>query len=85
MDFDKKNGNDLWREAEAKAMRQLLEYNTFIDIGINCTPTSGYKKIRCHMVYDLEHDGRPKTHLVEGGHLTDTNTNTVFPGGDSLQ
>jgi hypothetical protein len=48
------NGNDFWKEAEATEMRQLLEYNTFIDKGTdkgtNCTPTSGYKKICCHMV-----------------------------------
>jgi hypothetical protein len=61
-------------------MRQLLEYNTFVDKGINCTPTSGYKKIWCHMVYDVKHDGRHKAHLVEGGHLTDPNAESVYFG-----
>jgi hypothetical protein len=84
MDIDKKNGNDFWKEAEATEMRQLLEYNTFINKGINCTPTSGYKKIWCHMVYDVKHDGRHKARLVAGGHLTDPNIECVFSGVVSL-
>jgi hypothetical protein len=52
IDINKKNGNDFWKEVEATEMRQLLECTTFVDKGINCTPTSGYKKIRCHMVCD---------------------------------
>jgi hypothetical protein len=31
MGIDKKNGNGFWKESEATEMRQLLEYNTFID------------------------------------------------------
>jgi hypothetical protein len=80
MDLDKKNGNDFWKEAEATEMRRLLEYNTFIDKGINCTPTSGYKKICCYMVYDVNHDGRHKAFLVTGGHLTDPDTESVDSG-----
>jgi Reverse transcriptase (RNA-dependent DNA polymerase) len=78
MDLDKKNGNDFWKEAEATEMRQLLEYNIFIDKGTNCTPTSGYNKIHCHMVYNVKHDGRGKACLVAGGHLTDPNTDIVY-------
>jgi hypothetical protein len=44
-----------------------MEYDAFIDKGINCTPTSGYKKIRCHMVYNVKHDGRHKARLVALG------------------
>jgi Reverse transcriptase (RNA-dependent DNA polymerase) len=61
-----------------------LEYITFIDKGINCTPTSGYKKIHCHMVY-VKHDGRHKSCLVAGGHLTDPNTESVYSGVVSLR
>jgi hypothetical protein len=71
MDLKKKNGNYFWKEAEATEMRQLLEYNKFIDKGTICTPTSGYKKIRCHMVYGVKHDGRQKACMVAGGHLTE--------------
>jgi hypothetical protein len=70
MDLNKKKGNDFWKEAEATEMRQLLEYITFIDKGTNCTPTSGYKKIGCHMVYNVKHDRRHKACVVAGGNLT---------------
>jgi hypothetical protein len=85
MDINKENGNDFWKEAEATEMRQLLEYIIFIDKGINCSPTSGCKKIWCHMVYDVKHDGRHKACLVAGGHLTDPNTESVYSGVDSLR
>jgi hypothetical protein len=80
MDLDKKNGSDFWKEAEATEMMQLLEYNTFIDKGTNCNPTSGYKKKCCCMVYNVKHDRRHKACLVAGGHLTDPNTESVYSG-----
>jgi hypothetical protein len=61
MDIDKKNVNDFWKEAEATEMRQLLEYNTFVDKGTNCTPTPGYKKFRCHLVHSIKHYGRHRS------------------------
>jgi hypothetical protein len=85
MELDKKNGNDFWKEVEATEMRQLMEYNTFDDKGTNCTPTSGYKKICCHMVYDVKNDGRYKARLIAGGHLTDPNTEIIYSGVISLR
>jgi hypothetical protein len=41
-------------------MRQLLEYNTFVDQGKGGNAPDGYNKIRCHMIYDVKHDGRHK-------------------------
>jgi hypothetical protein len=61
-----------------------LEYNTLTDKGINCTPTSGYKKIQCHMVYNVKHAGRHKARLVAGGHLTDPNNESSYSGVVSL-
>jgi hypothetical protein len=66
-------------------MRQLLEYNTYIDKGTNFTPTSGYKKIHCHMVYNVKHGGKHKACLVAGAHLTDLNTEGVYSGAVSLR
>jgi hypothetical protein len=36
------------------------------------------------MVYDVKHDGRHKSCLVAGGHLTDPNTESVYSGVVSL-
>ena len=85
MELDRKNGNSNWKEAEETEMQQLLEYDTFIDKGIDFVPTSGYKKIRCHMVYDVKHDCRHKARLVAGGHLTDPNIESVYSGVVSLR
>jgi hypothetical protein len=57
MELDRANGNTKWQDAEATEMGQLLEYNTFIDKGVGGIAPSGYKKIRCHMIYDGKHDG----------------------------
>jgi len=84
LELDKQNGNTKWQDAEATEMNQLSEYNTFVDKGINGVVPSGYKKIRCHMIYDVKHDGRHKARLVAGGHLTDPNTESVYSGVVSL-
>jgi hypothetical protein len=54
MQFDLKNRNTLWREATDLEMLQLLEYDTFRDLGHKDTasPWTGYKKICTHLVYD---------------------------------
>ena len=85
IELDLKNGNTKWQDAEATEMRQLLEYETFIDKGKDGIPPSGYKKIRCHMIYDVKHDGRHKARLVAGGHLTDPNTDSVYSSVVSLR
>jgi hypothetical protein len=73
MQFDLKNGNTLWREATNLEMLQLVEYDTFRDLGHKATasPPTGYKKIHTHLVYDCKHDSRHKARMVADGHLTD--------------
>jgi hypothetical protein len=85
VELDKKNGNKLWQDAEATEMRQLMEYQTFIDKEKGCVALLRYKKIRCHIVYDVKHFGCHKACLVAGGNLTDPNTECVSSGVVSLQ
>jgi Reverse transcriptase (RNA-dependent DNA polymerase) len=66
-------------------MKQLLEYNTFVDQGKGGNAPAGYKKIRCHMIYDVKHDGRHKARLAAGGHLTHPNRVSVYSGVVSLR
>jgi hypothetical protein len=56
-ELDKANGNTKWQDDEATERSQLMEYNTFIDHGIGGIAPNGYKKIWCHMIYDVKHDG----------------------------
>jgi Reverse transcriptase (RNA-dependent DNA polymerase) len=85
VELDKAKGNTKWQDAEATGMGQLLEYTTWIDKGIGGIAPNGYKKIRCHMIYDIKHDGRHKARLVAGGHLTEPNTESVYYGVVSLR
>jgi hypothetical protein len=55
--LDKANGNTKWQDAEATEKSQLMEYNIFIGHGIGGIAPTGYKKIQCHMIYDVKHDG----------------------------
>jgi hypothetical protein len=66
-------------------MGRLLEYNAWIDKGIGRIPPNRYKKIRCHMIYDVKHDGQHNARLVSGGHMTEVNTDSVYSGVVSLQ
>jgi hypothetical protein len=87
MQFDLKNGNTLWREANDLEMSQLAEYDTFSDLGHKDTapPLTGYKKIRTHLVYDCKHDGRHKARMVADGHLTDIPLESVYSSVVSLR
>ena len=85
MELDEKNGNTTWQDSEAVEMVQLTEYETFIDKSKGCQPPSGYERIRCHMVYDVKHDGRHKSRLVAGGHLTNPSSESVYSGVVSLR
>ena len=60
MEFDRQNGNTKWRDAEILELKQIDEYDTFIDKGENFKPSSNYKKITVHMVFAVKHDGRHK-------------------------
>jgi Reverse transcriptase (RNA-dependent DNA polymerase) len=84
MELDMKNNNKKWPDAEETEMNQLLEYQTFLDIGKGGEVPIGYKKIRCHMVYAVKHDSRHKARLVGGGNLTDPNTDNLYSGVGSL-
>jgi hypothetical protein len=84
MFIDEKNGNTKWRDAEKLEMDQLFEYDTFKDLGKNGPTPEGYKKIPCHMVYDVKHDGRHKARFVAGGHRTETPVDSVYSGVVSL-
>jgi Reverse transcriptase (RNA-dependent DNA polymerase) len=85
VELDKQNGNTKWQDAEGIEMGQHLGYNTWIDMGIGGIPPNGYKKIRCHMIYDVKHDGRHKARLAAGGHMMEVNTDSVYSGVVSLR
>ncbi len=68
----------------ALELLQLDEYEIFRDLGRGDKAPAGYKCIHCHFVFDVKHDGRHKSHLVAGGHLTDVPLESVYSEDISL-
>ena len=88
MDLDTKNGNTNWRDSEKLEKDQLLEYETFEDRGhksVARRPGPEYTKIDLHIVYAVKHDGRFKSRIVAGGHMTDVPLESVYSGVVSLR
>ena len=77
--LDKKNGNNLWREAIEKELGQINDYNTFR------APAEGedlmeYQQIPYHIAFDIKFDGCHKAHLVAGGHKIAPPTEDIYSG-----
>jgi hypothetical protein len=56
IDLDKKNGNQLWKEAIKTELKQLTDYKTLIVIDSGENIPTGYQKIPYHMVFDVKYD-----------------------------
>jgi len=85
--LDDRNKNAAWKEAINLELKQINDYNTFIDKGhhTKINMASEFKKIRVHFVFDVKHDGRHKARLVADGHLTDIPNESVYSGVVSLR
>ena len=83
--IDNENGNRRWQDSMALELSQIQDYKTFRDLGKGVPGPEGYKKIQVHFVFDVKHDGRHKSRLVAGGHLTDTPVDSVYSGVVSLR
>ncbi len=84
-ELDYKNCNLNWTTAINLEVSQVLDYQTFTNLGKNAEPPKDHKKIRLHFVFDVKHDGRHKARLVAGGHLTDEPDNSVYSSVVSLR
>ena len=58
--IDRGNGNRKWQDAIDLEFKQLMDYDTFHDLGYKAPTPDGYKPIRVHLVFDVKHDGRHK-------------------------
>ena len=66
-------------------INQLLEYETFRVLEDDEPMPEGYKFIPYHCIYDVKFDGRRKSRLVAGGHMTDPSTEEIFSGVVSME
>jgi hypothetical protein len=72
VDIDKKNKNKLWKNMKNRDATDL-QYKKFIDNGKDTLQPTGYKRKKCHKIYDFKHVVLEKAQIVAGGHLTYTN------------
>jgi hypothetical protein len=73
--IDTRTGTTFWRDAIAKEMKNVMPAFTFCGYD---KVSKGYKKIECHMVYDVKIDLTRKARLVAGGHQTDVQKESVY-------
>ena len=83
--MDEKERSTTWVKLEGLELKQLLDYDSFHDLGKGAPIPEGYTKIPCHFVYDVKHDGRFKSRFVAGGHRTSTPVDSVYSGVVSIQ
>ena len=76
LELDRRNGNNYWEKAIKKEMDAVEVAFRFNDIGEN--PPPGYKKITCHLIFDVKFDLTRKARYVAGGHLTDPPTHMTY-------
>jgi Reverse transcriptase (RNA-dependent DNA polymerase) len=85
--IDAKNKNTQWKDAIDLELSQINKYLTFLDNGHHSSSvaSTGYKKIRVHLVFDVKHDGRHKAILVADGHVIDVQFDSVESGVVSIR
>jgi hypothetical protein len=66
--LDELSKNTFWRDEIAKEMKNVMPAFEFID---DNKALIGYKKIPCHLIFDIKSDLVRKARLVAGGHMTD--------------
>ena len=72
-EFDEENGNTLWWGAIRKEMKNIRPAFEVWEKDISELP-SGYKKITCHMIFDVKmgKNFKRKARFVADGHKTHT-------------
>ncbi len=73
--IDKETGTDFWRKAIEKEMRNVMPAFEFRD---DDKMPIGFKKIDCHMIFDIKMDLTRKARFVAGGHQTDPPKESVY-------
>jgi len=76
LEIDARTGTTFWRDAIEKEMKNILPAFKFND---DDSVPIGYKKITCHMIFDVKMVGLVrKARFVAGGHLTDPPVDSVY-------
>ena len=77
IDLDEKNGDNLWKYAIPKEMKNVRSVFKILTQGGKHPP--GYHKTLCHTIFDIKMDDfRRKAALVAGGHVTKPPANIMY-------
>lgn len=71
LELDAKNGTTGWKDSIQLELDQIMSYEVFKVWPDDQPLPSGYKRIPYHIVYDVKFDGRLKSRLVAGGHMSE--------------
>ena len=93
MQFDSENKNSKWYDAIKLEMESTLEYKVFkkwdkavLDEHKKVrNPPKGYHRIKVHLVFAVNFDGRHKARLVADGHRTPEPIENIYSGVVSLR
>lgn len=61
-------------------MKQIDEYNIFINLGKVFTPPKDYKKVKLNLVSEIKHNVRHKSRCVDDENLTNIPFESVYSG-----
>jgi hypothetical protein len=73
--IDERTGTDFWRRAIEKEMKNVAIAFEFTD---DDTIPSFFKRIDCHMIFDVKMDLTRKARFVAGGHQTETPKESTY-------
>ena len=76
LQLDKQNNSTNWQDAIEREMKNVKIAFKFLDKSDR--PPTGFKQIRCHLIFDVKMDLTRKARFVAGGHLTDPPTSMTY-------
>ncbi len=84
--IDKAEGNKEWQNSIKLELDQILGYEVFKILEPSDPTPLGYKRIPYHIVHDVKFDGRKKSRLVAGGHMSpNVSKEEAFSGVVSME
>ena len=77
MEFDKANGNNLWKEAIEQNSGQLIDFEKFDIITKNAKNPNDHIFVLLHLCLNVKFELRPKVILIAGGSWIQPNTEEI--------
>jgi hypothetical protein len=83
--IDKDNDDRLQELSNGIEVNQVVEYDTFCNLGRGAKPPRDHQPIRVHFVFNVKDDLHCKSCLVAGGHMTAPPKDSISSGVVTLR